>query len=72
MENMENAVVMNEVADVASVGTGCGKTAAKIGVAAVVTGGIGFLVYKGVKKIKSVIAAKKAAKADVVIDDCEE
>lgn len=72
MENMENTVVMNEVADVASAGTGCGKTAAKIGIAAAVTGGVGFLVYKGVKKIKNVIAAKKAAKADDIVVESEE
>lgn len=72
MENMENVVAINEVADVASAGNGGVKTAAMIGAATVVAGGIGFAVYKGVKKIKSAIAAKKAARAEEAECDCEE
>ena len=72
MENMENVAVIGEVADVASVGTGCSSTAVKVGIATIVTGGIALLVYAGVKKIKSVVAAKKAANADEAIVECEE
>ena len=74
MENMENVMngeVQTEVmTDAVNSGLGgkIGKGLLVLGVGA----GIVMLARKGVKKIKSKIEAKKAKKADVVIDEYDE
>jgi hypothetical protein len=67
MENMEN-VVMNEGAmgDVMSTEATIGGKIGKGLLVAGVVAGVGLLVRKGVRKIKSIRQAKKAAKEDII------
>lgn len=75
MENMENVVMNGDVMTDGAVDAVESGLGGKVGKGLLILGvgaGIAMLMRKGVEKIKNTIEAKKAKKADVVVEEYDE